>query len=265
MGMSKTAVQGRKEPRHFSRYRQLAGILIKYRLGEFVQMLGLERYVPFNWMPGNPWRKEVYSRSQRTRMAIEEAGTTFIKMGQILSTRSDVLPSDFILELTKLQDSLTPLPLDAVEKVIQEELGQPAKEIFASFNPQSLGVASIGQVHAAKLIDGTEVVVKIQKPGVKEQVTEDLEIMRQLAASAVNRDGGLQEYDLNGLVEEIADTLTGELDYIREGHSAEHFARFFKDDPTIQIPKIFWNYTTPRGINARAHSGNRYFGFTGSR
>jgi ubiquinone biosynthesis protein len=245
MEISKTAAQGHKEPRHFSRYRQLAGILIKYRLGEFVQMLGLERYLPFTWVPGNPWRKEVYTRSQRTRMALEEAGTTFVKMGQILSTRSDVLPSDFILELTKLQDSLTPLPLDVVERIIKDDLGRPVKDIFATFEPQSLGVASIGQVHGATLLDGTDVVVKVQKPGVKEQVEEDLEIMRQLAASVVRRGGGLQEYDLNGLIEEISDTLTGELDYIREGHSAEHFARFFKDDPTIHIPKIFWNYTTP--------------------
>ena len=249
MEMNRTTGRGHKETRHFARYRQIAGILIKYRLGEFVQMLGLERYLPFSRLPlGNPWRKEVYTRSQRTRMALEEAGTTFVKMGQILSTRSDVLPSDFIQELTKLQDSLTPLPLEEVERVIKNELGRPVKEIFSSFEPKPLGVASIGQAHAATLSDGTEVVIKVQKPGVKEQVTEDLEILRQLAANAVRRGEGLQQYDLAGLVEEISDTLTGELDYIREGHSAEHFARFFQDDTNIHIPKIFWNYTTPRVI-----------------
>jgi ubiquinone biosynthesis protein len=218
-------------------------------------MLGLEHYLPFNWVPRNPWQKEVYSRSQRTRMALEEAGTTFVKMGQILSTRSDVLPSDFIQELTKLQDSLMPLPLEAVESVIKEELGRPSKEIFASLEPKPLGVASIGQVHAATLSDGTEVVIKVQKPGVKEQVSEDLDVMRQLAASAVRRGGGSQQYDINGLVEEISDTLTGELDYIREGHSGEHFARFFQDDATIHIPKIFWKYTTSRVITMERIKG----------
>ncbi|MBI4180387.1 MAG: AarF/ABC1/UbiB kinase family protein [Chloroflexi bacterium] len=243
------ATQRRKEGRHFGRYRQITSVLIKYRLDELIRTLGLERFLPFRWVPpGNPWRKEVYSKSQRTRMALEELGTTFVKMGQILSTRSDVLPSDFIQELTKLQASLAPIPLEMVERVINDELGRPAGELFASFEPKPLGVASIGQAHAATLTDGTEVVVKVQKPGVKEQVTEDLEIMRQMAVSAARHGEGWQQYNLTGLVEEIADTLTGELDYIREGHSAEHFARFFQDDPRVHIPKVFWNCTTPRVI-----------------
>ena len=246
---NRTTTKGHREAKHFGRYRQIALILVKYRLGEFIKTLGLEHYLPFTWTPNmKPWRKEVYSRSQRTRMALEEAGTTFIKIGQILSTRSDVLPSDFVQELTKLQDSLTPLPLEDVEKVIKNELGKAVKELFSFFEPKPLGVASIGQVHAAILNDGTEVVIKVQKPGVREQVTEDLEILRQLGKSATQRGEGFQQYDIAGLVEEISDTLNGELDYIREGHSAEHFAKFFKDDTSIHIPKIYWNYTTPRVI-----------------
>jgi len=246
---NKTITKNRREARHFGRYRQIALILVKYRLGEFIKTLGLEHYLPFTWTPTlNPWRKEVYSRSQRTRMALEEAGTTFIKIGQILSTRSDVLPSDFVQELSKLQDSLTPLPLEEVEKVIKAELGKSVKELFSSFESKPSGVASIGQVHGATLNDGTEVVIKIQKPGVRELVKEDLEILRQLGKSAAQHGEGFQQYDIAGLVEEISDTLNGELDYIREGHSAEHFAKFFKDDPTIHIPMIHWNYTTPRVI-----------------
>ena len=214
-----------------------------------MRTIGLERFLPFPWMPtGNPWRKEVYTRSQRTRMALEELGTTFVKVGQILSTRSDVLPSDFVQELTKLQDSLTPLPLEVIKGVIESEFRRPVGELFASFEEKPLGVASIAQAHAATLADGTEVVVKVQKPGVREQVTEDLAILRQLTASAAKHGGGPQQYDLAGLVEEIADTLTGELDYIREGHSAEHFARFFQGDLSVHIPKVFWDYTTPQVI-----------------
>ena len=250
MGINRRSTGAHKSNHHYGRYRQLAMILVKYRLGEFVRILGLEHYLPFNWTPpGNPWRKEIYSVSQRTRMALEEAGTTFVKMGQILSTRTDVLPSDFIQELTKLQDSLTPLPLETVEAVIKNELGRPVSELFATFNPKPLGVASIGQVHGATLADGTEVVIKVQKPGVKEQVTEDLEILRQMGANAAAHHGdGIQQYDLANLVEEISDTMSGELDYVREGHSAEHFARFFKDDPKIHVPKVFWDYTTSRVI-----------------
>ena len=264
MDINRTSTRAHKGNHHYGRYRQIALILVKYRLGEFIRILGLDHYLPFSWTPpGNPWRKEIYSVSQRTRMALEEAGTTFIKMGQILSTRTDVLPSDFIQELTKLQDSLTPLPLETVEAVIKNELGRPVSELFATFDPKPLGVASIGQVHGATLADGTEVVIKVQKPGVKEQVTEDLEILRQLGAVAARHAGEMQQYDLAGLVEEISDTMSGELDYIREGHSAEHFARFFQDDPKMHIPKIFWDYTTSRVITLERIRGINILDFTG--
>ncbi len=238
-----------KESRYFGRYREIASVLFKYRMGELIQTLELARFLPLHWVPpGNPWRKQSYSRSQRTRMALEELGTTFVKMGQILATRGDIIPSDFVQELSRLQDSLTPLPLEKIEDVITAELHKPIRQLFSSFEPKPLGVASIGQVHAATLVDGTPVVVKVQKPGVQKQVREDLEIMRQMATSGARNEKKWQQYDLSGLVEEIKDTLNGELDYIREGHSAEHFARFFQDDPTIHIPRIFWELTTPRVI-----------------
>ncbi len=246
---SRTTEKPRGRARHFGRYRQIASVLIKYRLRELMRTIGLERFLPFPWMPsGNPWRKEVYTRSQRTRMALEELGTTFVKVGQILSTRSDVLPSDFVQELTKLQDSLTPLPVEVIKEVIEKEFRRPVEELFVSFDEKPLGVASIAQAHAATIRDGAEVVVKVQKPGVREQVTEDLEILRELAASAAARGGGARQYDPAGLVEEISDTLNGELDYIREGHSAEHFASFFQGDPSIHIPKVFWDYTTSQVV-----------------
>jgi ubiquinone biosynthesis protein len=177
-------------------------------------------------------------------MAMEELGTTFVKVGQILSTRTDVLPADFTRELTKLQNSLPPIPAETIEKIVSDELGKPISDVFRSFDRLPLGVASIGQAHAATLQDGTEVVVKVRKPGVVEQVKEDLEILRQLADKAATRPEFSYQYNLPRLVEEIADTITSELDYVREGHSAEHFAQFFKDDPTIHIPRIFWQHTT---------------------
>ena len=249
MTSSPVTEKSRGRAHHFGRYRQITSVLIKYRLRELMRTIGLERFLPFPWLPpGNPWRKEIYTRSQRTRMALEELGTTFVKVGQILSTRSDVLPSDFVEELTKLQDSLTPLPVEVIKEVIEREFRRSVEELFVSFDAKPLGVASIAQAHAATLQDGTEVVVKVQKPGVREQVTEDLEILRQLAASAASGGGRAQQYDAAGLIEEIADTLTGELDYIREGHSAEHFARFFQGDPSIHIPKVFWDYTASQVI-----------------
>jgi ubiquinone biosynthesis protein len=198
--------------------------------------------------PGNPWRKEVSTRSERTRQALEELGTTFIKVGQILSTRTDILPSDYSLELSKLQSCLPPLPLNVIEKAVGDELGRPVREIFKSFDPDPVGVASIGQAHAATLLDGTDVVVKVRKPGVVEQVTEDMEILRHLAEGAARNARYFYQYNLTTLVEEITDTIKAELDYIREGHNAEHFAQFFQDDPSIHIPRIFWQFTTSRVI-----------------
>ena len=233
--------------RHFSRYRFIAAVLVKYRLKEMIRTLGLERFLPMRWVPpGNPWHKQIYTKPQRMRMALEELGTTFVKVGQIISTRTDLLPPDFALELAKLQDSLKPLPVDVMKKVIGDELGRGVEEVFASFDANPVGVASIGQAHAATLHDGTEVVVKARKPGVVEQVEEDLEILHQLAEASAHRWEGAQQYDLVGIVEEIAETLTAEMDYLKEGHSAEHFAGFFHEDPSVHIPKIVWEFTRAR-------------------
>ncbi len=234
---------------HLGRYRQIASVLIKHRLRDFIQAFGLEKFLPLHILPPEyPWGNKSYSRSERTRMALEELGTTFIKVGQILSTRTDILPNDYTQELVKLQNALTPLPVAIIEKAISDELHRPVNEIFRTFDPTPLGVASIGQAHAATLQDDTEVVVKVRKPGVVEQVTEDLDILRQLAARATQRGSGFYQYNLNGLVEEISDTINAELDYVREGHSAEHFAKFFQDDKSMHIPKVLWQYTTQRVI-----------------
>ncbi len=189
------------------------------------------------------------------RMALEELGTTSVKVGQILSTRVDLLPSDFTRELAKLQDSLKPLPADVIKKVISEDMGRPIDQIFASFDPKPVGVASIGQAHAATLLDGTEVVVKTRKPGVVEQVEEDMDILHQLALSATEHWEEAHHYNLAGVVQELADTLMMEMDYVREGHSAEYFARFFQEDPSIHIPRIFWEFTTPRVITLERIQG----------
>ena len=245
----KAAAQRQNRKRHFIRYREIANVLVKYRLGDFIRIFGLESFLPFHWVPPTvSWRKESHTKSQRVRMAMEELGTTFVKMGQILSTRTDVVPSDYAEELVKLQRSLTPLPIEVIEEVIQKELGRPLKEMFASFEPNPIGVASIGQAHAATLKNGTEVVVKVRKPGVIEQVTVDLEILRQVAVDATNDELDAGQYNFPNLIEEIADTMMGELDYMREGHSAQHFERLFSGDSSVHSPEVFWEYTTYKVI-----------------
>jgi ubiquinone biosynthesis protein len=234
---------------HFARYRQIAAVLVKYQLKEPIETLGMERYLPLRWLPPSlPWRKQIYTKPQRMRLALEEMGTTFVKLGQILSTRADLVPPDYLNELVKLQNALKPLPASLIKGVIVEELGRPIEAIFACFEDDPIGVASIGQVQSATLRDGTDVVVKVQKPGVQQQVDEDMEILHQLAASASQSWEGARQYDLNGVVQETSETLKAEMDYVREGHSAEYFANFFASDRLVHVPRIFWDYATQKVV-----------------
>ena len=187
-----------------------------------------------------------HTRPLHLRLALEELGTTFIKLGQILSTRADLLPPEYLVELRKLQDSAPPVAFEEIQQAIVSELGQPIEKLFAEFDPAPLAAASIGQAHAATLWDGTAVVVKVRRPGVVEQVNEDLEILKELAATASRHWDFADQYDLIGLVEEFSQTLRSELDYIREGHSAERFASNFVTDSHIHIPRVFWDATTSR-------------------
>lgn len=186
------------------------------------------------------------ARPVHLRLALEELGTTFIKLGQILSTRADLLPPEYLVELRKLQDSAPAVAFEEIRNAIVAELGQPIEDLFAEFDPEPLAAASIGQAHVATLWDGTEVVVKVRRPGVVEQVNEDLEILKELAATASRHWEVADQYDLIGLVDEFSQTLRSELDYIREGHSAERFANNLASDPHIHVPRVFWDATTSR-------------------
>ena len=223
---------------HLNRSRQIAGSLLTHGW-DFLRNNG-ERLSTTKPQTTNN------SRPVHLRLALEELGTTFIKLGQILSTRADLLPPEYLVELTKLQDAAPPVPFAAIQKTLVAELGQPIETVFAQFNPEPLAAASIGQAHAATLHDGTEVVVKVRRPGVVEQVNEDLEILKELASTASRHWEFADRYDLVGLVDEFSQTLRSELDYIREGHSAERFALNFAGDPRIHVPRVFWETTTSR-------------------
>jgi ubiquinone biosynthesis protein len=179
-------------------------------------------------------------------MALEELGTTFVKLGQLLSTRADLLPADYQVELSKLLDSASPEDSAEIIHRIEEELGQPIASLFAYFDSVPVAAASIGQAHLARLKNGTEVVVKVRRPGVVEQIEEDLDILQQLAAAAARRWHFAEHYDVVGLAQEFAQTLRAELDYIREGHNAERFARNFANESGVHIPRVYWETTTSR-------------------
>jgi ubiquinone biosynthesis protein len=222
---------------HLNRSRQIASVLLSHGWG----FLRNEKRVASESVGIG-----ASARPQHLRQALEELGTTFIKLGQILSTRADLLPPEYLVELTKLQDSAPPVRFEDIQQALVMELGQPISQIFAQFDPVPLAAASIGQAHAATLGNGTEVVVKVRRPGVVEQVNEDLEILKELAATASRHWQFADQYDLCGLVEEFSQTLRAELDYIREGHNAERFAANFAADAHLHVPRVFWEATTAR-------------------
>jgi ubiquinone biosynthesis protein len=229
-----------------ARQRQIAEVLVRYELGHLLEVIGLEHLVGLErrLMHRGPTR----TRPESLRMALEELGPTFIKLGQALSTRADLLPPDFQTELAKLQDNTVRVPTGVIEEAINSDLGAPTTEVFSRFDPEPLAAASVGQVHAASLHDGTEVVVKVRRPGAAEEVELDLEILRNLAARASQRWTGGEQYDLNGLARDFADLLRPELDYLQEAANAREFATAFADDPWVHIPSVFPELTTSRVI-----------------
>ena len=232
---------------HLNRYRQIAEVLLHHGLGYLVSTFGLERFVPFRGtLRRYPRPGQFPTRPEHVRLAFEELGATFIKLGQILSTRADLLPPEYIAELSKLQDQAPPVDSAVIEETIVAELGCPIAELFATFDPMPVAAASIGQAHVATLHNGREVIVKVRRPGVVEQIEEDLEIIQHLATTASRRWEIAEHYDLPGLAQEFAQTLRAELDYIREGRNAERFATNLANNPSIHIPCVYWETTTAR-------------------
>lgn len=218
------------------RQRQVVAVLTRHGFGLLVQRSPL------------PLPRRVRPRGQpdSLRSALQELGTTFIKLGQILSTRSDLLPDEYILALSALQDRLPPVSYAEVRATIARELGAPPEELFGSFGETPLATASIGQVHAATLKDGSTVVVKVQKPGIVQEVELDLLILRDLAHLAAERLDLPLLRNLEETVEQFSDTLREELDYLHEGRNAERFMRLLAGKVPVVAPQPYWDLTTPR-------------------
>jgi ubiquinone biosynthesis protein len=226
-----------------SRYAQIAEVFARHGFGYLLSAWGLEHLLSHSQdQPEHP----AHARPVHLRMALEELGATFVKLGQLLSTRADLLSPDYLEELAKLQDAVPPVPSEVVMKTLVAEFGRPLEAVFAGFDPTPLAAASIGQVHAATLPDGTEVVVKVRRPGVVEQAEQDLEILRNVAAAASRHWQAAEQYDVVGLAQEFAQALRAEFDYLHEGRNAERFAANFAQDPAVHIPRVYWETTTSR-------------------
>jgi ubiquinone biosynthesis protein len=186
------------------------------------------------------------ARGRRLREMLDELGPTFVKFGQLLSTRPDVVPPDIIVELRKLQDDVSPVPIQDVERVVHAELGLTIEQAFLDFEEQPIAAASIGQVHRATLPNDVHVVVKVQRPNAARQIESDLRLMASAARVARERVRQLDFIDAGELVEEFGRSIRLELDYQQEARNAETFRRNFAGDERVAVPRVWWRYTTSR-------------------
>lgn len=233
---------------HRPRYQFIAETLARHSLGFVAGITGLDRFIPFHrGVLGHGRRQEPYATPEHVRLALEQLGPTFIKLGQLLSTRPDLVPPAYADELAKLQDDAPPVLIEDIRDAIRQELGADPEVLFSRFDAEPLAAASIGQAHTARLKDGTEVVVKVRRPGVVAQIEEDLDILHNLVVTASRRWDAARTYDLLGVAQEFAASLRRELDYLQEGRNAERFAENFVDTD-VAIPKVFWDTTTSRVI-----------------
>jgi ubiquinone biosynthesis protein len=231
---------------HHNRRRQIADVFVRHAWGYLLSVAGLQHLRPID--EGATRRDECQTAPENLRLALEELGPTFIKLGQMLSTRADLLAPEYRLELAKLQDAAPSLPDEVVREVMATELQGHLESAFANIDLHPLAAGSIGQAHAGRLSDGTEVVVKVRRPGAVEQIEQDLEILKNSAAYASRHWKSAAPYDVVGLADEFAQTLRAELDYLQEARNAERFAVSFAGDPDVQIPRVFWETTTSRVI-----------------
>lgn len=234
----------RRGQRHFRRYREIANILAKHGFGYVLDLTGLINYLPKKKQAQT--RRDKWGAPERILHVLEELGPSFIKLGQIMSTRKDLFPEEYIEQLSKLQDEVPPFPFAWVEEIIKEELNKSIDDLFLTFEEQPLASASIGQVHKAVLKNGEEVVVKVQRPHIQETIETDLEILFNIARIAENRTNWGRLYQPVDIVEEFAQAIRNELDYLAEGRNAERFANNFADDATVVIPKVYWEYSSKK-------------------
>ncbi len=234
-------------PRYLRRYRQIVEILADYGFGAVLAQMGLSDRlnIPRRWR-----RRDIpidaMTNPRRLRRAMEDLGPTFIKFGQILSTRSDIMPPDYLEELSYLQDEVPPVSWDEARQVVETELGAPIEDLFAQVDPVPIASASLAQVHVARLIGGQEVVVKIQRPNIEKTVNLDLDIIYDLAQTAQQRISAASRFEVGDLAEEFASALRTEMDFRREAWNADRVRKNFEDERHLYVPKIYWDYSTKR-------------------
>ncbi|MDN3918713.1 ABC1 kinase family protein [Roseateles violae] len=241
--------------RDLPRLHEISLVFMRHGLGDLMRRIGvvsvLERAgTLLRW--GEVQRSHRLLPQQRLRLALEELGPTFIKLGQMLSTREDLLPPEWTEELTLLHTSVAPLPFEAMLPVIEQALGRPLAEVFVDLEREPLGSASIAQVHRARLLDGREVVLKIRRPGIEAKIEADMRLLAHLARLVESEMPEARRYQPGRVVEEFRRSILRELDLALEARNIERFGRNFRDDPHILIPQVHMAWTSSR-MNVQEH------------
>jgi ubiquinone biosynthesis protein len=231
--------------RTFFRLVRIQRILVKYGLDEIISATHLLRPLRFFFYLAPRRRDPSAPQGERIRLALEELGPIWVKFGQAISTRRDLLPPDIANELAKLQDAVPPFPTEQALAILDSAYEKPVDEVFERFDREPLAAASIAQVHTARLPDGQEVVVKVLRPGVREKIEQDLEVMRTIAALAARYWEHGKRLKPMEVVSEYEQTIYDELDLMREAGNAAQLKRNFEGSDMLYVPEIHWDYCRP--------------------
>ena len=243
-------------PRYLPRLAATVGLFTRYGLKDFAKRQGIEGLAAedADEQPSGNGDGAI-ERARAFRKRLVELGPAYIKLGQILSTRPDLVPEPYIRELEHFQDDVDPLPFSVVEEIIEKELGARISKLFAEFNPEPLGSASLGQVHEATLRDGRDVVVKAQRPGIRERLADDIEFFGEFARFLTDHTRAGQRIDLIGIIQQLEMALIDELDYRTEARNAAAFRRALAGFPRLLIPRVIEAYTSEKVLTTERIRG----------
>jgi ubiquinone biosynthesis protein len=245
--------------RNLGRSQEIFAVLFRHGFGDLLQRMGLSQFLKFTWAgrkEGEVEPEVLKTPPQRFRQAMEELGGAFVKLGQLLSTRSDILPKDWVTELSYLQDEVAPIGFDELLKTLEADLG-PMDGKFQFLDPHPLASASIAQVHAGVTREGDEVVVKICKPGVKKRLLQDLDILQALAELLERHVPESLNYRPVQVVDEFRSAITSEVDFTLEGRNLDRFRSNFEPYPNVVFPKPYWGHTTERVLTMERMNGTK--------
>ena len=235
--------------RNVRRIRQIVNVFLKHGFGQFIEQLNLHRFIPLRKrlkIFGYRTDIEKHTIPERLRIAFGELGPSFIKLAQLLSIRPDLITKAYADEFKKLQDEVPPFPAEEAKRIIEEDLGISISDVFAEFEDSPIAAASIAQVHNATLKSGERVIVKVQRPNIKEIIETDISILGFIANLMVRYIPESEFFNPTGIVDEFSKTVRKELDFVREARNAERFRRNFEGDPNIYIPKVYQELTSER-------------------